>query len=170
MNFKYLLTSAIVVTSALFVPANEAQAHRDCYKQSLGFPGSWTEICKPHIHPRSGSGSSDSCLSYVSSGPTKYRYKIKNNTKSKIHYTLNGKKDSLNAGETTYWTSTIGNTRYSECGVAIGRSIYPVIKFDSVVGDGKYTKASYNLKVDQYDGFNFSRNGKRLGFYHNSYR
>ncbi|MGK7940878.1 MAG: hypothetical protein AB4062_12160 [Crocosphaera sp.] len=45
----FALTSGMVLVGfSSFAP--QANAHKDCYKQSLGIPGSWTWVCKPHRH------------------------------------------------------------------------------------------------------------------------
>lgn len=38
------------IASVLGLSSRPVNAHEDCYKQSLGLPGSWTWVCKPHIH------------------------------------------------------------------------------------------------------------------------
>ncbi len=50
-----VFTLGVVSSIGLF--SQPAYAHKKCYKQSLGFPGSWTWVCKPHAHlPSGGSG------------------------------------------------------------------------------------------------------------------
>ena len=50
-----LASGMVLVGFSTFTP--QANAHKDCYKQSLGFPGSWTWVCKPHRHIAPGTPS-----------------------------------------------------------------------------------------------------------------
>lgn len=78
------------IVSSIGLSSQPAHAHRNCYKQSLGFPGSWTWICKPHVHaPKQET----SCLAVVTY-PTKYR--LVNRTRNIVYYSLNGRSYRLN--------------------------------------------------------------------------
>ena len=80
------------VVSSIGLSSQPAYAHKKCYKQSLGFPGSWTWVCKPHGHLPSGRSES-SCLAVVTP-PTKYR--LVNRTRKVVYYRLNGRSYRLN--------------------------------------------------------------------------
>lgn len=85
-----LTAFTLLLVSSIGLPSQPAYAHRNCYKQSLGFPGSWTWVCKPHVHaPKEPS----SCLAVVTY-PTKYR--IVNRTRNVVRYSLNGRPYRLN--------------------------------------------------------------------------
>ena len=92
-NFKIasaLTAFTLLLVSSIGLPSQPAYAHKNCYKQSLGFPGSWTWVCKPHMHrPKEQS----SCLAVVTH-PTKYR--IVNRTRNVVRYSLNGRPYRLN--------------------------------------------------------------------------
>ena len=78
------------VVSSIGLSSQPAYAHKNCYKQSLGFPGSWTWVCKPHVHaPKQ----EPSCLG-VNVPPTKYR--LVNRTRNVVRYRLNGRSYKLN--------------------------------------------------------------------------
>lgn len=78
------------IVSSIGLPSQPAYAHRNCYKQSLGFPGSWTWVCKPHVHrPKQ----EPSCLG-VNVPPTRYR--LVNRTRKVVRYSLNGRSYRLN--------------------------------------------------------------------------
>ena len=78
------------VVSSISLSSQPAYAHRNCYKQSLGLPGSWTWVCKPHVHaPKQET----SCLAVVTY-PTKYR--LVNRTRNVVYYSLNGSSYRLN--------------------------------------------------------------------------
>lgn len=117
---KLLLPLAAAVVS--LIPFSSAEAHQDCYKQSLGIPGSWTWVCKPHIHTPSGGGSSDSNLGGGGGlvtpppGETSVQLKVYNWTSHNI-YMRQGKGYSwktVRPGDYKYMTVRInawGNTK-----------------------------------------------------------
>ncbi|AFY33952.1 hypothetical protein [Calothrix sp. PCC 7507] len=76
------LTLGIISLSGLL----SKPAYAGCYKQSLGFPGSWTWVCPPNIP--SGSSGGSSCLAVVTKPEI---YTISNQTDISINYSLNGK-------------------------------------------------------------------------------
>ena len=124
MKFQNLkIASALTVftlgvVSSIGLSSQPAYAHKKCYKQSLGFPGSWTWVCKPHVHaPKQES----SCLAVVSY-PTKYR--LVNRTRKVVYYSLNGRSYRLNP--TYRRTHKVGGGSNS-CNNASHRA---VVKFD----------------------------------------
>jgi len=92
-NFKIasaLTAFTLGIVSSIGLSSQPAYAHKNCYKQSLGFPGSWTWVCKPHVHaPKEES----SCLAVVTY-PTEYR--LVNRTRKVVYYRLNGRSYKLN--------------------------------------------------------------------------
>lgn len=94
-NFKIasaLTAFTLGIVSSIGLTSQPAYAHKNCYKQSLGLSGSWTWVCKPHIHrPKQET----SCLA-TATYPTKYR--LVNRTRNVVRYYMNGKPYRLNPG------------------------------------------------------------------------
>ena len=123
------------VVSNIGLLSQPAYAHKDCYKQSLGFPGSWTWVCKPHVHsPSASSGSS--CLSFVTP-PTKYR--LVNRTRNFVYYSLNGRSYRLSPRYRR--THHVGGGS-NGCNVASNRA---VVTFDYNTRKPGRQEATYTL-------------------------
>ncbi len=123
------------VVSSIGLSSQPAYAHKKCYKQSLGFPGSWTWVCKPHGHLPSGRSES-SCLAVVTP-PTKYR--LVNRTRKVVYYRLNGRSYRLNP--TYQRTHKVGGGS-NGCNIASNRA---VVTFDNNTVRSGTQKTTYTL-------------------------
>ncbi len=128
-----VFTLGIVSSIGLF--SQPAYAHKKCYKQSLGFPGSWTWVCKPHAHLPSSSDNT-SCLA-VYTPPTKYR--LVNRTSRVVSYSLNGRFYKLNPRYRR--THKVGGGS-NGCNTRSNRA---VVKFDYNTRRNGSQTATYNL-------------------------
>ena len=154
-----LLTFLLLITGINGFFVKPANAHEDCYKQSLLF-GGWTWICKPHFHTGE---ENHSCIA-VFNPVKKYNFHIENTTNFDISFTLFNANYTINPNSYRYFYALIGGSD----GCGDGGYSRPEITFDYIADDNQYTQQNYDLQVESYSHFFFQNSGNYVDLYHNS--